>query len=260
MGARLTIATRRSRLALWQAEHVKARLESRHPGTAVELLALSTRGDELLEERLDKVGGKGLFVKELEQAMIEGRDLPDNYQAQVSTTYLTLAYAGLAMGVRNGPDTGLPVSAWRAARDSPGHLALNPVDSAGDADGNLQLQRGKLRLRLRVFQADRGSHRDAFGFGAQMNRRLAFLLAASRRSGRLGVDAGDLMPGCQQGIEGRNGKVRSSHEGNTHIIHSIPGVSATKMPLSRRERRIYDCCRFSFFIFRRIMFRLSGVR
>jgi hydroxymethylbilane synthase len=73
MRARLTIATRRSRLALWQAEHVKARLEARHPGTAVTLLALSTRGDELLEERLDKVGGKGLFVKELEQAMLEGR-------------------------------------------------------------------------------------------------------------------------------------------------------------------------------------------
>ncbi|MDH5579426.1 MAG: hydroxymethylbilane synthase, partial [Betaproteobacteria bacterium] len=73
MGARLTIATRRSRLALWQAEHVKARLEAQHPGTAVELLALSTRGDELLDERLDKVGGKGLFVKELEQAMLEGR-------------------------------------------------------------------------------------------------------------------------------------------------------------------------------------------
>jgi hydroxymethylbilane synthase len=71
--ARLTIATRRSRLALWQAEHVKARLEALHPGTAVELLALSTRGDELLEERLDKVGGKGLFVKELEQAMADGR-------------------------------------------------------------------------------------------------------------------------------------------------------------------------------------------
>jgi len=73
MRARLTIATRRSRLALWQAEHVKARLEARHPGIAVALLALSTRGDELLNERLDKVGGKGLFVKELEQAMLEGR-------------------------------------------------------------------------------------------------------------------------------------------------------------------------------------------
>jgi len=73
VAARLTIATRRSRLALWQAEHVKARLEALHPGLEVTLLALSTRGDELLEERLDKVGGKGLFVKELEQAMSDGR-------------------------------------------------------------------------------------------------------------------------------------------------------------------------------------------
>lgn len=70
---RLRIATRRSRLALWQAEHVRARLEALHAGLAVELLPLSTRGDELLEERLDKAGGKGLFVKELEQAMAQGR-------------------------------------------------------------------------------------------------------------------------------------------------------------------------------------------
>src|SRR6185503_19566768 len=55
------------------AGHVKARLEALHAGLAVGLLPLSTRGDELLEERLDKVGGKGLFVKELEQAMLEGR-------------------------------------------------------------------------------------------------------------------------------------------------------------------------------------------
>jgi len=73
MLARLTIATRRSRLALWQAGHVKARLEAAHPGLEVALLPLSTRGDELLEERLDKVGGKGLFVKELEQAMVDAR-------------------------------------------------------------------------------------------------------------------------------------------------------------------------------------------
>jgi hydroxymethylbilane synthase len=73
MRARLTIATRRSRLALWQAEHVKARLEALHRGLSVALLALSTRGDELLDVRLDKVGGKGLFVKELEQAMADGR-------------------------------------------------------------------------------------------------------------------------------------------------------------------------------------------
>src|SRR4051812_33397166 len=70
---KLVIATRRSRLALWQAEHVKHRLEKLHPGLAVELLPMSTRGDELLDERLDKVGGKGLFVKELETALADGR-------------------------------------------------------------------------------------------------------------------------------------------------------------------------------------------
>jgi hydroxymethylbilane synthase len=73
VAARLVIATRRSRLALWQAEHVKARLEALHKGLAVELLPLSTRGDELLDQRLDTVGGKGLFIKELESAMLEGR-------------------------------------------------------------------------------------------------------------------------------------------------------------------------------------------
>jgi hydroxymethylbilane synthase len=70
---RVRIATRRSRLALWQAEHVKGRLQALHAGLAVELLPLSTRGDELLEVRLDKVGGKGLFVKELESALEDGR-------------------------------------------------------------------------------------------------------------------------------------------------------------------------------------------
>ncbi len=70
---RLHIATRRSRLALWQAEHVQARLLALHPGLEIGLLPLSTRGDELLEERLDKVGGKGLFVKELENALQEER-------------------------------------------------------------------------------------------------------------------------------------------------------------------------------------------
>jgi hydroxymethylbilane synthase len=69
----LRIATRRSRLALWQAGHVKARLESLHPGLRVSLVPLSTRGDELLEVSLAKEGGKGLFVKELETALAEGR-------------------------------------------------------------------------------------------------------------------------------------------------------------------------------------------
>ena len=69
----LRIATRKSALALWQAEYVKARLIACHPGLEVELLPMSTKGDILLDTPLSKVGGKGLFVKELEMAMLEGR-------------------------------------------------------------------------------------------------------------------------------------------------------------------------------------------
>jgi hydroxymethylbilane synthase len=67
------IATRKSPLALWQAEEVSRRLIEQHPGLTVELVRMSTRGDKILDTPLAKVGGKGLFVKELEQGMLEGR-------------------------------------------------------------------------------------------------------------------------------------------------------------------------------------------
>lgn len=69
----LRIATRESPLALWQAEHVKARLEAAHPGLVVTLVPMTTTGDQLLAGPLSQSGGKGLFVKELETAMLEGR-------------------------------------------------------------------------------------------------------------------------------------------------------------------------------------------
>lgn len=69
----LRIATRGSPLALWQAEHVQARLEALHPELKVSLLTMKTRGDKLLDAPLAKVGGKGLFVKELEAGLLDGR-------------------------------------------------------------------------------------------------------------------------------------------------------------------------------------------
>jgi len=69
----LRIATRKSALALWQAEHVAARLRAVHPGLAVELVPMTTRGDEIADRPLATIGGKGLFLKELEIAMLEGR-------------------------------------------------------------------------------------------------------------------------------------------------------------------------------------------
>ncbi|KJG35794.1 porphobilinogen deaminase [Photobacterium angustum] len=69
----IRIATRKSPLAMWQAEFVKAELEQAHPGIIVELIPMITKGDIILDTPLAKVGGKGLFVKELEVAMLEGR-------------------------------------------------------------------------------------------------------------------------------------------------------------------------------------------
>jgi hydroxymethylbilane synthase len=68
----LRIATRKSPLALWQSEHVADRLRRAHPGLVVELVPMSTRGDEVLDRSLAAIGGKGLFLKELELAMLRG--------------------------------------------------------------------------------------------------------------------------------------------------------------------------------------------
>lgn len=70
---KIIIASRESRLAMWQAEHVRDRLLALYPNSRVEILGMTTRGDQILDRTLSKVGGKGLFVKELEVAMEEGR-------------------------------------------------------------------------------------------------------------------------------------------------------------------------------------------
>lgn len=69
----LKIATRQSPLALWQAEHIRARLQELHPDLMVELVKFVTQGDKILDTPLAKIGGKGLFVKELEAALLDGR-------------------------------------------------------------------------------------------------------------------------------------------------------------------------------------------
>lgn len=71
--SRIVIASRASRLALWQAEHVRHRLAELYPRSTVEILGMTTRGDQILDRPLSAIGGKGLFIKELEVAMQEGR-------------------------------------------------------------------------------------------------------------------------------------------------------------------------------------------
>jgi len=70
---KIVIASRESRLAMWQAEHIQARLQALYPHLTVEILGMTTQGDQILDKTLSKIGGKGLFVKELEVALAEGR-------------------------------------------------------------------------------------------------------------------------------------------------------------------------------------------
>lgn len=136
----IRIATRQSALALWQAEYVKARLEQAHPGLTVTLLPMTSRGDKLLDAPLAKIGGKGLFVKELETALLEGaadiavhsmKDVPmdfpeglglyticereDPRDAFVSNTYASLEQLP-AGSVSAPPACAARRSCWRAGR------------------------------------------------------------------------------------------------------------------------------------------------
>lgn len=155
---KITIATRESALALWQAEFVADRLRELAPGIEVELLGMTTKGDQWLRSPLSEVGGKGLFVKELEQAILDGRadiavhsckDLPaemppgfelvatgyraDVRDALVSTNYTDLA--SLPQGARVGTS-----SLRRGAQ----LLARRPDLQLASVRGNVGTRLGKL--------------------------------------------------------------------------------------------------------------------
>jgi len=135
----LRIATRKSALALWQAEHVAAELRAAHPALVVELVPMSTRGDEILDKPLATIGGKGLFLKELEVAMLEGRadlavhslkDVPSELEAgftlpailpraDAADAFVSNDYADLAalpLGARVGTSSLRRQAQLRAAR------------------------------------------------------------------------------------------------------------------------------------------------
>jgi hydroxymethylbilane synthase len=100
---RIVIATRESRLALWQAEHVRDRLQALYPACRVELLGMTTRGDQILDRPLAKVGGKGLFVKELETALLDGSaDIAVHSMKDVPMT-MEPAFALVAISARENP-------------------------------------------------------------------------------------------------------------------------------------------------------------
>lgn len=193
---KLVIATRRSRLALWQAGHIKQRLESQHPGLAVELLPMSTRGDELIDRRLDQAGGKGLFVKELENAIADGRaDLAVHSMKDVPAE-LPAGFTLAAITAREDPRDAFVSQKFTSLDEMPAKATLGTSSlrrSAQIAERYPSLEMRLLRgnVETRIAKLDQGQY-DAIVLAVAGLVRLG--LEARIRS-RLEVDASLPAPG-----------------------------------------------------------------
>ena len=183
---KLVIATRRSRLALWQAEHVKQRLEAAHQGLAVELLPMTTRGDEMVDQRLDQAGGKGLFIKELESAMADGRaDLAVHSMKDVPAG-LPPGFRIAAILEREDPRDALVSRRYSSLKDLPaksvvGTSSLRRAAQLLERYPGLEAKLLRGNVETRLAKLDRGEY-DAvilavaglvrLGFGARIRARL----------------------------------------------------------------------------------------
>jgi hydroxymethylbilane synthase len=176
--APIRIATRQSRLALWQAQHVATRLREAHPGLPVELVPMTTQGDRILDRSLAQVGGKGLFIKELEIAITEGRaDIAVHSMKDVPSDMppgMTLA----AMLPRADPSDAFVSLRHENFSSLPqgarvGTSSLRRQCQLKDARSDLQMLtlRGNVETRLRKLQED---HYDAIVLAA------AGLISASK--------------------------------------------------------------------------------
>jgi hydroxymethylbilane synthase len=198
---RLVIATRRSRLALWQAEHVKARLEAVHAGLAVDLAPMSTRGDELQDRRLGEAGGKGLFVKELEAAMAEGRaDLAVHSMKDVPAE-LPPGFVLAAITAREDPRDALVSTKYARLEDLPegsavGTSSLRRAAQIAERHPRLEIRMLRGNVETRIAKLDRGEY-DAIVLAAAGLMRLGL---EARIRARLEVS--ESLPAAGQGALG----------------------------------------------------------
>ena len=116
---RIVIATRESRLALWQAEFIQSCLQALYPAARIELLGMTTRGDQILDRPLSRVGGKGLFVKELETALLDGRADIAVHSMKDVPMHLDPEFALVAIGERETPLDAFVSSKYDSLDDLP---------------------------------------------------------------------------------------------------------------------------------------------
>ena len=199
--ARLTIATRESALALWQAHHIRDRLLQLHPGLQVEILGMTTQGDQMLGTSLAKIGGKGLFVKELENALAEHRADIAVHSMKDVPMHLPAGFRIAAIGEREDPRDAFVANRYRDLQQLP----------AGATVGTSSLRR-ESQIRARF------PHLDVQPLRGNVNTRLrkldegqyACIILAAAGLRRLGLEGritallepGDSLPAVGQGALG----------------------------------------------------------
>jgi len=198
---RLVIATRKSPLALWQANHIRRRLEALHPGLAVELLPLSTRGDELIDQRLDQAGGKGLFVKELETAMTEGRAQLAVHSMKDVPAELPAGFVLAAVTAREDPRDAFLSNKYSSLAQMPagavvGTSSLRRAAQVLERHAHLEVRLLRGNVETRIAKLDRGEY-DAIVLACAGLERLGL---AARIGARLQID--ESLPAAGQGALG----------------------------------------------------------
>src|SRR5690554_383089 len=198
---KLVIASRESALAMWQARHIQIRLKALYPNTDVEILGMTTTGDQILDSPLSRIGGKGLFVKELEQALADGRaDLAVHSMKDVPM-YLPDGFAMAAISEREDPRDAF------VSNDFPDLVALPSGSVVGTSSLRRQSQlqarfphlrieslRGNLQTRLR--KLDEGQYAAIILAAAGLKR-----LGLEARIADL-IDVEDSIPAVGQGALG----------------------------------------------------------
>jgi hydroxymethylbilane synthase len=158
---KLVIASRESALAMWQAHHIQARLQALYPDAFVEILGMTTTGDQILDSPLARIGGKGLFVKELEQALADGRaDLAVHSMKDVPMN-LPEGFALAATGEREDPRDAFVSVRYQRLEDLPegsvvGTSSLRRQSQLQARFPHLRIEslRGNLQTRLRKLDED----------------------------------------------------------------------------------------------------------
>jgi len=160
---KLVIATRQSALALWQAEHVRDRLGALYPSCRVELLGLTTQGDRTLDQPLADIGGKGLFIKELEQAMADGRaDLAAHSLKDVPMEVVA-GFTLAAIMAREDPRDAFVSNVYRTLSDMPpgsivGTSSLRREAQLRERYPQLKVEPLRGNVNTRLHRLDQGNH------------------------------------------------------------------------------------------------------